>query len=84
MADVVRRAAERGERVGGLLLRPLDAPLEHVVQMPPHAAEFAARLYSALHDLDARGCELIVVDAVPEGVEWAGVRDRLSRASHAG
>lgn len=82
MAEEVRRAAANGEKVGGLLLRPLDAPLEHTVSMPDEPAAYAARLYSALHDFDALGCTLIVADAVPDDPEWAGVRDRLARAAH--
>ena len=82
MAAMVQRAAAQGEKVGGLLLRPLDAPFEHTISMPEEPAAYAARLYSALHEFDALGCTLIVADAVPEQPDWAGVSDRLARAAH--
>jgi hypothetical protein len=37
-----------------------------------------------LHQLDAEGYQRILVERVPDEPEWAGVRDRLARASHAG
>ena len=69
------------ERVAGLLLHPLDAPLDLAVRMPADPAGYARRLYSALHELDDVGCDLILADAVPDASEWAGVRDRLARAA---
>jgi L-threonylcarbamoyladenylate synthase len=84
MEQVARTATRSGVRVGGLLLQPLTASLTDPVMMPADPAGYAARLYSALHELDAAGCALILADAVPEGPEWAGVRDRLSRAARVG
>ena len=45
-----------------------------------HARAFRA-FYGYLHDCDARGAALIVVEALPPGGEWDGIRDRLLRAS---
>ncbi|HEX6069817.1 MAG TPA: L-threonylcarbamoyladenylate synthase [Longimicrobiaceae bacterium] len=84
MERVARTAALSGVRVGGLLLQPLAIGVAEPVMMPGDPAGYAARLYSALHDLDAAGCALILADAVPEGPEWAGVRDRLARAAREG
>lgn len=81
MERMAREASGHGSIVGGLLLRPLRAPLEHPIIMPSDPAEYAAKLYSALHELDGAGCTLILVDQVPEGADWAGVSDRLRRAS---
>lgn len=50
------------------------------VQMPPHPEAYARALYATLHSLDAELWDRIVVEAVPAGPEWAGVRDRLGRA----
>jgi L-threonylcarbamoyladenylate synthase len=58
------------------------ARLEHCVQMAAEPAEYARALYAALHELDERGCEVVLVEAVPATAEWAGIRDRLERASH--
>jgi L-threonylcarbamoyladenylate synthase len=49
--------------------------------MPIEAAAYARDLYAALHALDDAECEVAFVDEVPEGPEWAGVRDRLRRAA---
>lgn len=86
-ADAVaaaRRAADAGRRVGGLLLRPLEAPFTRVVLMPDAPATYARRLYAALHELDDAGCDLILAEAVPEEPGWAAVRDRLHRAASGG
>jgi L-threonylcarbamoyladenylate synthase len=61
----------------------INAPLAgtNVVRLPPEPLDYASKLYGVLHALDEAGCEVIVVERVPDGAEWLGVRDRLSRAS---
>lgn len=54
------------------------------VTMPADPAGYAARLYAALHDLDAAGVARIVVARPPDGDEWLAVRDRLRRAAAQG
>ena len=49
--------------------------------MPNNAAEYAERLYAALHELDAKGYDWIAIELPPDTPEWAGVRDRLTRAA---
>lgn len=44
-------------------------------------AAFAARLYAALHRLDAGGFDRIVVAEPPDTPPWQAVRDRLRRAA---
>src|SRR5438874_8664241 len=86
--DNARRTVEqaaaqetRGARVGMLLIHG-EAPVDMaVVRMPSDAAQYAQRLYAALHELDDAACGLILVERVPNGPEWLGVRDRLERAS---
>ncbi|MBI1842817.1 MAG: threonylcarbamoyl-AMP synthase [Verrucomicrobia bacterium] len=52
------------------------------VSVIPHDAEaFARALYAELHQCDQTGVELIVVECPPDGPEWHGVQDRLTRAS---
>ena len=71
-----------GERATGVIaFAPVAGVDAEVVEMPRGAAEYAARLYAALHELDARGCEVIWIERVPVSPEWAGVRDRLGRAA---
>ena len=52
-----------------------------VINMPSDAQTFAARLYAELHKADAEGWEWIAVEKPPETPEWAGILDRLKRAS---
>ena len=53
----------------------------NIVRMPPESLGYASRLYGALHALDEAECDVIVVERVPDGADWLGVRDRLSRAA---
>lgn len=52
------------------------------VSVIPHdAAAFARAIYAELHQCDEAGAELIVVEALPDGLEWKAVADRLRRAA---
>ena len=67
-----------------ILLRPGEARPQgkgRVLQMPSDAMRFAERLYAELHEADAEGWDWIAVEAPPDGPEWAGIWDRLRRAS---
>jgi len=57
------------------------APAARSVAMPSGAAEYAAALYRTLHELDQEGWDWIAVETPPDDVEWAGIADRLRRAS---
>lgn len=51
------------------------------VSVIPHDAEAYARaLYAELHRCDEAGAALIVVEALPAGIEWRAIADRLNRA----
>jgi L-threonylcarbamoyladenylate synthase len=52
-----------------------------VIAMPSDPKTFAANLYSELHRADQEGWEWIGILKPPETPEWAGILDRLSRAS---
>jgi L-threonylcarbamoyladenylate synthase len=80
-AAEARAMLEERRVVGGLLLHQFDVDAPHMVRMPSEPAAYARRLYETLHALDDAGCELIVVERVPEDVAWAGVRDRLERSA---
>ncbi|HEX2210027.1 MAG TPA: Sua5 family C-terminal domain-containing protein, partial [Longimicrobium sp.] len=58
-----------------------DARITPVIRMPDDPAGYANRLYAALHELDAAGCDAILIDPPPDAPAWAGVRDRLRRAA---
>ena len=52
------------------------------VSVIPHDAEaFARAIYAELYRCDEAGAAAIIVEAPPELPEWAGIADRLRRAS---
>jgi L-threonylcarbamoyladenylate synthase len=52
-----------------------------VLNLPLDCDAYAERLYAALHAADKEGWDWIGVVEPPDRPEWAGIRDRLSRAS---
>jgi L-threonylcarbamoyladenylate synthase len=49
--------------------------------LPDDPAGYAERIYATLHSLDDAGATDIVIENVPDDPAWAGLRDRLTRAS---
>jgi L-threonylcarbamoyladenylate synthase len=82
--SIVREASAlvaRGARVATLVLDASSGGPGEIVRMPTDPARYAQRLYATLHDLDEAGSDVVFVQRVPDGDAWAGVRDRLERAS---
>jgi L-threonylcarbamoyladenylate synthase len=82
--EAKRLAAEAhgaGRVVGALPRTLLNLPADHVIAMPSDARGYARLLYAALHSLDDAGCDLVLVEQLPDAGEWDGVRDRLRRAA---
>ena len=75
--------ALHGDAVGVLAVTepPLDVGGVAVEAMPATPEAYARRLYAALHAMDARGVAALLVERVPDGDAWDGVRDRLARAA---
>ena len=69
-----------GKRLGVLALEPTTLAAREIV-LPAEPALYARALYAALHELDAAGVELILVERVPATPAWDAVRDRLQRAA---
>ena len=67
---------------GAYLWLTCPHPADYSQQMPPDADAYATILYETLHRLDDRGFDWIAVEQPPEWPEWAGVLDRLRRASN--
>lgn len=68
----------------GIYLQHTRAPhssAAEVLQMPHSAADYAGRLYSALHQADDANADWIAVDLPPAAPEWEAVHDRLRRAA---
>jgi L-threonylcarbamoyladenylate synthase len=52
-----------------------------LIEMPADRREYATRLYAELHRADQEGWDWIAVIRPPDTLEWAGILDRLRRAS---
>jgi L-threonylcarbamoyladenylate synthase len=52
-----------------------------ILEMPVDCEAYAAHLYAALHTADKEGWDWIGVLRPPDRPEWAGILDRLRRAS---
>jgi len=73
--------ARLNQRVAVLAFSRPDERARRWLRMPRDPAGYARRLYAALRELDAAGCEQILVEAPPEASAWQAVRDRLKRAA---
>ena len=78
-----KEIARLKEKVAVLAFSRPDERVHYWLRMPRGAEAYARKLYDALRELDAAGCEEILVEAPPEAPEWAAVRDRLTRACRA-
>lgn len=86
--DAALNAMSPGSGTGRNAVRALWRTLEisrpglEVHQMPADPAAYARALYRALHDADADGVSLLLVELPPsDDPTWDGVRDRVTRAS---
>ena len=52
-----------------------------IINMPEEPRRYAAALYAELHKADREGWEWIAVEKPPATPEWAGILDRIQRAS---
>ena len=57
------------------------APVAHRELMPGDAISYARILYATLRRLDAKGFDVLLVEATPENPEWLAISDRLARAA---
>lgn len=85
LGDMWRSQVPLGGRVGLLALGPEvpEGPWEAVEILSDKGdlVEAAARLFSALHRLDALGLDLILAESVPREGLGLAIMDRLERAS---
>jgi L-threonylcarbamoyladenylate synthase len=79
--ELDREIARLRERTAVLAFSRPDERVGFWLRMPREPQAYAHRLYAALRELDEAQCESILIEAPPETPEWAGVRDRLLRAT---
>ena len=60
---------------------PSGGGLGRVSVIPHDAAAYARAIYAELHQCDAAGAGLIVVETLPRTAEWHAIADRLRRAA---
>jgi L-threonylcarbamoyladenylate synthase len=60
-----------------------DAPQVHFVAAPEAPHLYARELYGLLRALDCAQVERILIEKLPETIEWIAVNDRLGRAAAA-
>ncbi len=83
LAEIAATLAAEGSRVAVLAhgcADPHDARLLWRAA-PADAAGYAHELYANLRDLDASGADFIIVETLPDRIEWQPIRDRLGRAA---
>src|SRR5262245_23910257 len=81
--ELAASLVRQGRRVAVLAFsdkRPLVEGLTWLAASPGVAA-YAHELYANLRALDDAGCDTILVERPPQGVEWTAVNDRLRRAA---
>jgi L-threonylcarbamoyladenylate synthase len=78
--ELDREIARRGDQVAVLAFSRPDERVDFWLRMPRDPHGYAQRLYAALRELDTAGCAQILIEAPPEDMAWAAVRDRLKRA----
>lgn len=78
----IRAAAAPARRAGVIFVgQKAEMDAAEIRELPDEAHAFAAALFATMHELDAAGCDVIVVEAPPETEAWIAVRDRLARAA---
>ncbi len=72
---------EQGRGAYLQLTVPPQQGVQKLVQMPLDSREYAARLYSILHQLDGEHLDWIAVEIPTDAPDWEAVLDRLRRAA---
>jgi L-threonylcarbamoyladenylate synthase len=60
---------------------PSQAGFGRVSVIPHDVEAFARAIYAELHQCDELGAETIVVETLPDSIEWRAITDRLKRAA---
>ncbi|MGK2942505.1 MAG: L-threonylcarbamoyladenylate synthase [Immundisolibacter sp.] len=76
LPDRLAQFAQLGQTVGVLAIGSGEGD----IALPQEPAAYGQGLYAALRDLDARGCQRLLIEAPPQDEAWRAVNDRLQRA----
>ena len=79
--ELDQEIARLKDKIAVLAFSRPDERVDYWLRMPREPQAYAQKLYAALRELDSAQCEMILIEAPPEAPEWAGVRDRLERAT---
>jgi L-threonylcarbamoyladenylate synthase len=83
LIELATSLSRQGKRVAGLAHTARQPMIEGLIWVaaPPDAAGYAHELYANLRRLDAAGCDVILVEALPPDAAWFAISDRLDRAA---
>jgi len=79
--ELDKEIARLKDKLAVLAFSRPDERVDYWLRMPREPQAYAQKLYAALRELDSARCEMILIEAPPEAPDWAGVRDRLERAT---
>ena len=79
--ELDKEIARLKDKLAVLAFSRPDERVDYWLRMPREPQAYAQKLYAALRELDSAQCEMILIEAPPEAPAWAGVRDRLERAT---
>jgi len=79
---LVNRGFLPSEGRGAYLWLAFNARAAHKLRMPDRPEDYAAKLYTTLHELDRDSYDWIAVELPPDTPEWGAIRDRLTRAAY--
>ncbi len=77
----VAAAIQAGGAVAAVLLEGALPGATRTVTLPRDPARYAQALYATLHQFDALGIDLIVLQRPPDAPAWDAIHDRLQRAA---
>ncbi|MGQ9660281.1 MAG: L-threonylcarbamoyladenylate synthase [Thermochromatium sp.] len=68
-------------RPGLIATQPTDWPVAKFWPMPACPEDYAANLYSVLHQADGSDCDVLLITLPPDGPAWHAIHDRIRRAT---
>lgn len=81
--ELAASLTRQGKRVAVLAREALRPMIESLIWVaaPADTAGYAHDLYANLRTLDRSGADLLLIEEPPLSLEWAAIRDRLTRAA---